>query len=141
MSDDAGNNSLEQGANSAAHLAQYRFQKGDVRINRAGRPKSAAFREKCRNGADKAAQRLMALVESGALDADPDQLIRAIEVLGDRGGYLTVDKIAAAQVSMSRVALEAAGAPGMTDELRGKVMDETTLQARELFGETLEGEG
>lgn len=140
MSDDAGNNSEELAAIRERNLAPHRFVKGDPRINRSGRPKSAGFRQECRDGSEAAMRRLIKLINDGKLDDDPAELREAMKDLGNYGGYCTVDKVAAAQVAFTRVSLEAAQLPGMDAEAQKRLLDETTEQARELFGETEEGE-
>jgi len=89
--------------------------------NPGGRPKTAAeFRRKCREAADRV---LTQIAEGIALGRMPTaRQLNTLQVLGDRGGYPTTDRLLAGEVSRDRVILAAIESERLTDQQREEIL-------------------
>lgn len=115
------------GVNSGGVASGRPFAKGDPRINRAGRPKSAAgFRESCRALAEKLVEELntRALTELTI-----GQLLVALQVIADRGGYLDGKDLANADSARLRAIVGALAVEHLSEGQRDTIIG--GLRARE----------
>lgn len=102
--------------------------------NPGGRPKDApGFRERCREMAAKLLEALGERIDGGELTTD--EILRALEIIADRGGYLSADKLASAEGARWRWGLALLGFAALTDEQRRQAFDEMAKREREVLGE------
>ena len=78
-----------------------------------------------------------ALVERMAT-ATPDDLpalSKAIETLGNKGGYLDVDKLVHAEVERRRSVLDIIESPALNQEQKDRFLSDETKREQEVLGE------
>jgi len=89
--------------------------------NPGGRPKAAPeFRALCRVVAGNLLEQLEAKVRMGDMPTEDE--LNALAAFSDRGGYLTGDKLAAAEVARARVFIEILGTQGLSEEQRKAIL-------------------
>jgi hypothetical protein len=77
------------------------------------------------------------LIEQAAL-ASPEDLpaiAKAVEVLGDKGGYLSVDKLVHAEVERTKSIRELLESPALNQEQKDKILAEAVSREKEVLGE------
>ncbi len=112
----------------------YPYPKG-VSGNPGGKPRGlASHRAKLRRIADALAQRL----ETELMDLpakDLDAMVRALDTISDRGGYLGGDKLLALEASVWRTAIAASAAEHLTADQRDGIIDGMEARKAEVLGD------
>lgn len=118
---------------SKGNTAGRRFVPGQI-PNPGGRPKDApGFRARCREMAARLLEELAARIDAAELTTD--EVLRSLEILADRGGYLGGDKLANAEGIRWRWGLAVLELENLTPDQRDRVWREMAKHEREVLGE------
>lgn len=95
--------------------------------NPGGMPKSAeGFRARCREVAADMLESIARRAETGSVDHDLADMVKAFEAVADRGGYVTADKLSNDELQRGRLLLAALALESLTPEQRTELIAKWT---------------